>query len=59
MIHWLVYNAQSILVLRQVFMLSLRVCVFSEQGDESMKKNGPGDPEFQNASVTVSSEFWM
>lgn len=40
-------------------MLSLRVCVFSEQGDASMKKNGPGDPEFQNASVTVSSEFWM
>lgn len=41
-------------------MLSFSVCVFSEQVDHTpKKKNGPGDSEFQNASVAVSSELCM
>lgn len=52
------YNTQSILVLIQKFMLPLKVYAFSEQGDQTpIKMDGPGDQEYQNAFVTVSSEF--
>lgn len=48
---WLMYNAQSILVLMQVCMLALKVYVFSEQRNQTpMKMNGPSDPAFKTTS---------
>ncbi|KAL6042639.1 hypothetical protein STEG23_029741 [Scotinomys teguina] len=38
--------------------VTIKVYEFSEQGDQTpMKMDGPDDAAFQNASVTVSSEF--
>ena len=49
---------QSMLMLIQIYMLPLKIYVFSEQGDQIPIKSGvPSDPASQSASVAISSEF--
>lgn len=53
------HTPHSILVLMQIWMLPLKICVFSEQGDQKpVKMGGSGDPASQRASVAVSSELY-
>ena len=41
-------------------MLSLKVYVFSEQGDQTpIKMDDPGNPTSQSASAAVSLEFYI
>lgn len=49
------HTRHSILMLMQIYMLPLKVSVFSDKKDQTpMQASCPGDPASQNASVVVS-----
>lgn len=54
------YKIHSILLLMQIFVIPLKVYVFSDEGYQiSIRTDDPSDPTSESTSVAVSSEFYI